>query len=385
MMGQVEGVLGGTVVVEIGDEGVQGCGKLFADLGATVIKVEPPGGVHSRHRGPYAHGVRDPNRSLYFWANNTSKFGVTFDLEVDDECNELHELIEQADVLLEDLPPGALDAVGLGWKAVSRRNPGLIVTSVTPFGQTGPHASWKGSDLVCWAMGGGAWLLGYSDSEIPPLVPQGDLAFQMASLWAAVGTLAALEERAATGKGQRVDVSVQEACALVVGPYDSGPYEYQHVVPHRRDGPARIVTRDGKYLIAQMLNIPTTRWVAFVEWLRAQGEGQVLWDEDPATFESRPDLLEPVIEHLAASRTSQELVLLGQQFGFTWMAVNSPEDVFHDPQLRSRGFFRSVEHPELGETFEYAGPAAELSERGWKIRWRAPLLGEHNSLWRRDH
>jgi benzylsuccinate CoA-transferase BbsE subunit len=378
-----EGAFAGLVILELGDEGTQTCGKYFADMGATVVKVEPPRGAGSRHRGPYKDDVPDVNASLHFWAHNTSKESVILDLEEPDDRAVLHSLAHRADVILEDFSPGYLDRLGIGYTQFVSIDSSLILTSVTPFGQTGPLRDWKSSDMVSWAMGGAMWLVGYPDTDIPPLLPQGEISYQAAACWAIIGTLVALTARMATGQGQHVDVSIQEACAFLVDGYDIAPYEYTGEVKGRQSGLGGdlVVTKDQKFFVPQITNVSDHRWLEFREWLKAEGEGAELHALDPDAMRADMSRLLKVIQVLAEKRTAAELSALGQSFGFTWMAANAPEELFDDEQLRFRQFFQDVAHPEFGASYLYGGPAALWSEAGWKIRSRAPRLGEHNAKW----
>ena len=379
---EATGILRDLMVVELGDEGTQMCGKLLADMGATVIKVEPSEGCRARHRGPYLDGHDgDPDASLYFWANNTSKDSVRLDLD-DPKGREAYlRLLEQADVVLEDQRVGYLSLWGLAYEQLRERFPALIHVSVTPFGSTGPFSTWKGSDIVLWAMGGAMSLIGYTDPTTPPLVPQGDLVAQLAGQWACMGTLAALEARDRHGEGQHVDVSMQEVVAFITGNYATAPFEYKGAINRRADLMNMVEVCDGGYLVAQMLNITDDKWQAFKDWLVAEGEGKDLYDLLPAEFESYRPRVMAVVKELALTRTTPHMCELGQQFGFTWMAVNSVAQLFDDKQLRFRGFFQLVAHPELGRTFEYAGPGAEFVGDPWRIRRRPPLLGEDEIRW----
>jgi benzylsuccinate CoA-transferase BbsE subunit len=373
-----KGALAHLLVVELGDEGSQFTGKQLADMGATVLKVEPPSGTAARHRGPYRSGVVDVNASIYFWTYNTSKAGITLDLDREQDRAKLRGIIRRADVVLEDFEPGHLGSLGLGYPHLAAVNPRVILTSVTPFGQDGPRSRWKGGDIVAMATGGGMNLIGYADDS-PPLLPQGEISFQICGQWATMGTLAALAYRHLTGEGQHVDVSLQEAVAFGVDGYDSAPFTYMGAVSRRRGfDNVDIVTSDGKYMVPQALNVPAERWLRFRDWLKREGVGEVLWDIDGTNIDTTTPDYRSVVRDLAKTRTSNELLALGAQFGFTWMSVNAPEDLLEDPQLQHRGFFQQVEHPELDATFTYAGPASEWSEAGWRIRSRAPLLGEHN-------
>ena len=374
------GALANLFILELGDEGTQFCGRFFADMGATVIKIEPPGGAGSRHRGPFKDGKPDPNASIYFWTYNTSKDSITLDLEREEDRDTLRSLAERADVVLEDYAPGYLDSLGLGYRQLSPDGR-LVMTSVTPFGQTGPLKDWKGSDMVYWAMGGMMWNLGYDDPATPPLVAQGEITYQFAGMWAAIGTMAALAARDAIGEGQHVDVSIQEACAFGVHCYNTAAFEYQGTVTRRHDYIAHVITKDGKRVVPQILNVSADRWIAFRDWLKEQGEGEELHDLDAETLQKSTELVKQVIQGLADKRDAREMVKIGQSFGFTWAAVNAPEELLEDEQLRARNFFQDVHHPEFATSFVYGGPAAEWSEAQWRIRRRPPLLGEDNAKW----
>ncbi len=378
-----QGAFAGLVILEIGDEATQACGKYFADMGATVVKVEPPGGAPSRHRGPYKDEIPDVNASVHFWAYNTSKESVTLDLERSADRTVLRSLALEADVILEDHPPGYLDQLGVGYSYFASALPSLIMTSVTPFGQTGPLKDWRGSDMVYWATGGAMWLVGYDDPDTPPLIPQGEISYQVAGCWACIGTLVALTDRVTTGQGQHVDVSLQEACAFLVDGYDVAPYEYAGEIRRRQEGLAGdpILTKDKKFFLPQITNVPDTRWLEFRDWLTAEGEGADLANLDAEAMRSDMPMVRHVIERLAQKRTAAELSALGQSFGFTWMAANAPEELFDDEQLNYRQFFQTVPHPEYTTAYTYGGPAALWSEAGWQIRTRPPRLGEHNAKW----
>jgi crotonobetainyl-CoA:carnitine CoA-transferase CaiB-like acyl-CoA transferase len=377
---QDPGALSDLTVIELGDEATQACGKLLADMGARVIKVEPLGGVASRHRGPYLHGHEgDPNASLYFWAHNTNKESVTVDLDEEKGRRQLEGLISTADILLEDYPVGSLDALGLGYDQLAAKFPRLVYASISPFGHSGPLKDWRSSDMIAWATGGGMAMVGYSDHSTPPLVPQGDLTYQLAGQWACIGILAAVAARDHEGVGERVDVSLQEVVAFTTDGYGTAPLEYQNHVATRSDLTNMVPTRDGGHIVAQMLNITDDKWQAFKDWIVEQGVAEDLKDLPPAEFESHRPMVLEAVARLAKLWDATELCTLGQQFGFTWMKVNSAGDLFDDPQLRSRGFFRELAHPELGMTFEYAGPGAHWSEAGWSLRRRPPVVGEDNA------
>lgn len=185
------------------------CGKILADLGADVLRIEPPGGHSLRRRAPLADGVDADEAGLGWWAYAAGCRSAVLDLARADGRERLLDLARGADVVLESFAPGHLARLGLGWEILHRDNPALVLTSITPFGQTGPHAGFRGPELVLQAMGGMMHHVG--DPDRPPVRVGGDQAALQAGGQAAVGTLMAYAERRRTGRGQWLDVSAQAA------------------------------------------------------------------------------------------------------------------------------------------------------------------------------
>jgi benzylsuccinate CoA-transferase BbsE subunit len=211
------GALTGRRVLELADERGAYCGKLLADLGADVVKLEPPGGDPSRRRSPRA-GSGD---SLTFLYMNTSKRGVTLDLREREGRGLFAKLADGADLVVEALAPGTLERLDLGYETLRQANPGLVLTSITGFGQTGPHRDFRSSDLVASALGGAMAVIG--EAEDPPVRLAGSQAHVAASTVAAASSLVALLASSQSGLGQHVDISVQEVTASVSSPSARGP------------------------------------------------------------------------------------------------------------------------------------------------------------------
>ena len=188
-------------VIDMSEGGFNWCGKALADLGADVIKVEPPGGSPTRRRGPFVNDEPGPENSLFWWSFCSNKRGVVIDIESEGGRERLRRLIEGADVLVESFQPGYLDGLGLGYEALSRAHPGLVYTSITPYGQTGPYAQYKASDLTASAMGGLSYLCG--DQSRPPVRISAPQCEFLAGAQGAAGTMTALWERARSGMGQQ--------------------------------------------------------------------------------------------------------------------------------------------------------------------------------------
>src|SRR5262249_2004196 len=205
------GPLAGLRVVELCDEKGAFAGKLFADMGAEVIKVEPPAGDPTRGYAPFVADTADAERSLYFWHYNTSKRGVTLDIGQEKGRDLLRRLIAGADLFLESEPPGRLAELGLDYASLQSLNHRLIMVSITPFGQTAPRADEQVTDLTVLAGGGPVWSCGYDDHTLPPVRGGGNQGYQTASLHTAIAILVAVVHRDATGRGQFIDASMHAA------------------------------------------------------------------------------------------------------------------------------------------------------------------------------
>ncbi len=366
----------------------QQCGKLFADMGVDVVKVEPPGGAASRSVGPFYQDTPNPERSLSFWHYNTSKRDVTLDLTKLQGQAMFRRLAQTADVLLEDTPPGTLDALGLGYKQLAALRPNLVMISITPFGQTGPWRNLQTSDLVNMALGGPLWSCGYDDHSIPPMRPYPDASYHIASHYAYIGAMAALLQRQMTGQGQYIDVSIHEAChdttegAMPIYYFNNRRVRRQtnrHASP-QDTLPVVFPTADGKHEFTRIPAEPRA-WEKFVEWLDAEGLAADLKDpkyRNPETRQQAAPRITKLVEELCARHTAEELFHEAQRREMVWAPVRSPEENAGDPHLQARGFFVDVPHPELGRSITYAGAPYRFSETPWAIRSRAPLIGEHN-------
>ena len=190
------------------------CGKILADLGADVTKIEPPDGDKSRKIGPFASGVNRPDFSLYFANYNANKYSVMLDLESMEGANRFIQLSERVDVVIENFRPGYMNQIGIGFERLSLNNPGIVMASISPFGQTGPYSSFIGGELIVQAMGGVMYCQG--DEMKPPCVAPCEQISQLTSFHTATGVLAAINHRNLTGKGQCIDVSMYEIAAQLL-------------------------------------------------------------------------------------------------------------------------------------------------------------------------
>jgi crotonobetainyl-CoA:carnitine CoA-transferase CaiB-like acyl-CoA transferase len=388
------GPLAGLRVLELADHKGQFCGKLLGDLGADVVKIEPPGGEPCRHVGPFLDDVPHPERSLSFWYYNTSKRGITLDIETADGQALFARLAASADVVFETRPPGFFAAVGFGYERLRDNNPRLVMCSLTPFGQTGPWRDYLSSDLLHMAAGGEMASCGYDEadvSEAPPIAPGGGNAWHMGCHFAYIAIMAALVHRTVTGRGQYIDASIHEACALTTEAAIAN-YIYRGEVLRRQTGRhhaagetprTQFRAKDGNYVTALVAGRLNPRYVReLADLLDSYGMAGDLKDpkyQDPAVIAAETShIIDELVADFIASLPAEEVYHAAQQRGFTWGAVRAPEDLLADAHLHDRGFWKTVDHPELGRSFVYPGEAAIYSGSPWMISRRAPLIGEHN-------
>ena len=391
---KLAGPLTGLRALELTNEHAQFCGKLMADLGADVIKVEPPGGQETRNVGPFLEDEAHPERSLYFWHYNTSKRGVTLDLNSPNGQDIFRKLSATAGLVLESFPAGYLSDLGLGYETLAKDNPGLIMCSVTPFGQDGPWRDYQTSDLLHLAAGGQMASSGYDVEDIPdapPIAPGGGNAWHIVSHYSYIAIMGALYHRDFTGEGQYIDVSVHEACSLTtegaIAIYlSTGEVVRRHTGRHASADMSpgiQHATNDGGYINTTRSgsNLTPARIKVLGEWMDGYGLAQDLLDDkyqDPAVVEVSGQHFADVLKNFFANMPLVEAYEGGQELNFPWGAIRTMEEIMGDPHLQDRDFFVPVEHPELGREFIYPGPAAIYNASPWSISRRAPLIGEHN-------
>ncbi len=373
--------LAGLVVIECA-QGIAGpwCGKAFADLGADVIKIEPPDGDRARRDGPFAADASHGERSGRFLYLNAGKRGITLELEVARARAILRDMVRRADALIVDLPPSRLAALELDFESLRRVNPRLVMTCLSPFGLEGPYRDYQGTDLTAFHAGGLGRETPYNqvtDLEAePPLV---DGAFQAEFLtgWtAATTTLAALSWRDANGEGQLVDVSAMEAVASMLRISLAGVgYAGRIVIPREKNGFAWVQPCQDGHVSLSPFNLDHW-WRRFREMA---GDPEWAAEEVFATTLGRlqnADLVESLLNEWLAGRTKGEVYQLALEHGVPGFPVQSMREVLEAEQLRARGFFVEVEHPVAGRITQ-PGPPARLSATPWRVRGPAPLLGEH--------
>lgn len=390
------GPLAGLTVAEIGDRG-EVAGKLLADAGAEVVRVEPPEGARTRHTGPFAGDRPDPDASLRFAYLNTNKRGVTLALEEPGDAARWRALAARCDVVVDGTEAGALDALGLGYGALAADAPGLVWCAITPFGLTGPRRDWAATDLVSMALGGPPMSTGYDDHDLPPIRADGEHSFWMAGEYAVAGIVAALLQRMATGEGQLLDVSIHEAVACTTeGAFES--WEYRRRINQRQTGrhsapdptpPSQFLSADGQYLQILGGGVPRRKrlFPLLLEWLDEHDAAQDLHDPawSRALYDGEGDAaaanrrVGEVVRDFVATRPAEELYRRAQSMHLPWGPVRRPEENLADPHWDDRGFFVEGAVPGASGAVRFPRAGYRFTATPVERRRPAPRLGEHNA------
>jgi crotonobetainyl-CoA:carnitine CoA-transferase CaiB-like acyl-CoA transferase len=382
-------MLTGIRVLDLTQEAGFLAGKILGDLGADVVKVEPPGGDRAGRRGPYLGDVEDPERSLLWLALNTSKRGISLDLGRERGREVYRRLAQRADAVLETAEPGVLAELGIDYESLRGDNPRLVQCALTPFGRSGPYAAYRAHDLVAVAMGGNVALTG--DPDRPPVRCTLPTAYYHAGPEAALGIAMALFAREASGRGQLVDVSLRETqlATLMTGPGQHArarrPRRRTGSITGRtreiwkaKDGGVSFALRGGQARIPNL--IATVEYMAeegmAPEWLRAYDwtsyNHNTLRDEEI-------ERLEAAFAAFFATKTRRELYEQALERRIMLAPCNDAREILDQPQLRHRGLFTTIEYPEFGASVEHPEFFAMSSTCRIGIRRRAPRIGEHNA------
>jgi crotonobetainyl-CoA:carnitine CoA-transferase CaiB-like acyl-CoA transferase len=387
------GVLHGVRVVEVSDPSGEYTGLLLAGMGAEVIKVEPPAGSPSREAGPFVDDRPGPGRSLSFAAHNRGKASVVLDLDLPADRERFAELVGTADVLLDGLEAGPLEGLG-------ERFPQLITARLSAFGDDGPWASFKGSDLVHLALGGPMMNCGYDPEpgghyDLPPIAPQRGHAAMIAGEQLVIGILAALVHRERTGEGQRVSCAIHEAVAKSTE-LDLMNWVMRRAPIHRQTcrhaaekvSPAASIaqTKDGRYVLVMPVGAKDHQRI--LEFLGRYGVGTegIEADAGPeggraipgssATTERAVRLTE-LVQRLARKFSYDRFPWReAQDAGIVCAPLRKPHENVSDPHWAARDTFAEVEHPDLDRTLTYPVRKWLSTEPGWTVGRRAPLPGE---------
>jgi crotonobetainyl-CoA:carnitine CoA-transferase CaiB-like acyl-CoA transferase len=352
--------------------------KLLADLGAEVIKIEPPAGDASRQRGPFPHDEPHPERSGLYVYLNTNKRGISLDLTRPEGRALLARLAARADLLVHNLPPRAIEACGVGFEALAAHNPRLVVTSITPFGLSGPHRDWDATDLTLWNAGGIAYLNGSPAApELPPLAPFGQQAAFQGALNGAIASLGALFARLRTGRGQHVVVSIQESLAAILElTFEYWPY--MGLIASRLGAkPIQpldfLECRDGWIFICC---VEEHQWQEFVRMIGSPEWASLDIFADRLSRGANWDALKLFLQEWASEQSVGEVYQAAQRRRIPFAPVSTMGDLLASEHLKTRGFFAVLDTPGM-PPLTVPGAPYKFSATPWAIRRPAPRLGEH--------
>jgi crotonobetainyl-CoA:carnitine CoA-transferase CaiB-like acyl-CoA transferase len=397
----VDHVLEGTRVVEFADEQAEYIGLVLAGLGAEVTKVEPPDGNATRRIGPFYEDIKDPERSLFFWQYNRGKRSIGLDPDVESDRETLLGLLSTAHIFLESTPNGYLRRLGLDTETLRLRFPGLIIARVSPFGDAGPWAGYKGSDLVHLALGGEMMNCGYDplpggQYDLPPIAPQMWHSYHIAGENMLIAILGALYYRARTGEGQYLSCAVHEAASknteldLMSWVMRRAPLLRQ-TCRHAQETvslvPSIQHTKDGRWFMTTAMG--SAREKALLPFLERYGMAGDLSGSDKGGEHGARPIPGSTPQDEQAAHTAEVVQRFTRKFtfdGFPWqeaqelgvmcVPLRRPEENVGDRHWQLRGTFNEVEHPEYGRSFTYATSKWISSETEWVIGRRAPLLDE---------
>jgi benzylsuccinate CoA-transferase BbsE subunit/naphthyl-2-methylsuccinate CoA transferase subunit len=381
-------------VLDLTDERGLLCGRMLADLGADVIQIEPPGGSSARRIGPFYRDQPQVENSLYWWAYAANKRSITLDLAREDGKALLKRLVASAHFLIESGRPGEMAALGLGYAELARVNPGLIVVSITPFGQTGPYASYLASDLVGMGMGGFMYVTGEPDRA--PLRVGFPHFYLHGAAAGATGAMLAHAQRALTGEGQHVDVSCQESVARALanslagyvvegavivrqGSYrQTGADAYMRITWPCKDGFVNFQFSGGASS-GQSVN-------DFIRWMAEEGmRDDYLLSLDFKTMgygavnKETMDRVVPPVSRFIRERTKQQLWEGAIERRILLFPVATLADIRGNVQLEARQFFRSVPAPGFDAELTLMGPFARAGATPLKGGSVPPRVGQHNA------
>ena len=351
--------------------------KLLADFGAEVLKIERPGGDPARRLPPFFHDEPHHEKSLPFLYLNTNKRSITLNLKSDEGRSILMELLADADAVVDNFSPGVMPSLGLDVDALRAHNPKLVVASVSNFGQTGPWRDYRATEIVEYALGGLLYIFGAYNRE--PLKHALHQAQFKAGTNLASATLIALYHQRLTGRGQRVDVSIQESIASALRDVTNN-YTYTGAVRRRQPNHTGDLTRlravsDGYVLPNPGLGA-SLDWNILVDFLDAPELDDPRFENASARLENAEALGE-ILDEIFATKQKEEIFYAAHQKRFIYGVIDSPEETVDNPQIRARDYYVPLDHGELGE-ITFPGAPFLMSGSPWRVDAIAPSLGEHN-------
>ncbi len=381
-------------VLDLTDDKGAFCGRILGDLGADVVKIEPPEGDPSRKIGPFYKKATPPENSLYWYNLNASKRGITLNLKKKEGRELFKALVKTANIVIESFKIGYMKRIGLGYNSLTKIKPDIIMTSVSPYGQDGPYSAYPTSDIVAQAMSGFMFMIG--DPGLPPLrisVPQ---AYLHAGGQASVATLIAYYYWENTGEGQYIDACVHGGMTGTT--FNAAGFWDLRKQILQRSGPYR----QGMSTTSQQLELWKCKdgFVAFillgggtgaktnqrlVEWMAEENMApphllSMDWnkfDQASASAEYIASIDQPISEFFMA-HTMAELDAGAVERKIMLTSVSTPKEIVEFPQLKARDFWQTIERPGWKDSFKFPGPPLKFSEGYYGWRRHAPLLGEHN-------
>jgi len=354
--------------------------KMIADLGAEVIKIEPPGGDLTRRRGPFPGGKADPDKSGLYIYLNTNKRGVTADLRKPEGRGLLGRLLQQANVLIHNVPPYERAEMGLNSPELCAKYPGLIVASISCFGDRGPRANWRGYELNVSNAAGWAFLSPGASPypELPPLKPFGAQCDYVGGAHAALTALAAMRHKLRTGKGQAIEVSEQEAIAAML------EMNFMHWTYAKREtsrlgsralGPWFIADCDDGKIFA--LSVEEEQWRRLVELMGNPEWAQEEIFKDRVSRAKNMDALRALMDEWLRGWKVQDLYRAAQEARIPFAPVHTMRQMYENQHLRERRFFVPFEQPGVGR-LTMPGAPSQYGRTKWSLRRPAPRLGQHS-------
>ena len=354
------------------------CTKLLADFGAEVVKIERPGvGDDARRFGPFAGDDPHPEKSLLFAYLNTSKKSVTLDLKSPTGRRIFQELLSESHILIESFSPRVMPTLGLGFDRLAESRPGLVMVSISNFGQTGPYRDYKATDMIEYALGGLMYILGSYDR--PPLKHAFRQAQFKAGTNAASAALIAFTHVQMTGEGQWVDVSIQESIASGLrdttslytfsGAIRQREHPYTGEMPH-----SALPTKDGH---AVPLHYGGVDWESAADFLGAPMLKEERFSTHQGRLDNARELQDILIEAFQTWNKYELFYEAHKRKGHIYGVVQAPNEVVESPQYVARGYFSEVDHPEIGRA-AYPGAPFAMSRTPWRAHAPAPGLGQHN-------
>ena len=384
-----QSALAGLKVLDLSQRYAHYCGKLFADMGADVILVEKPGsGSALRAEAPFIADRHDPEFSIPFFYFNTSKRGITLDLEQDEGRELFRTLARDCDLVIEDGVPGALDALGLSYPSLAAIRPEIVVTSITPFGQTGPYARYAADDLTLLAMGGFLHMMGYPDAA--PTQAYGNQAYAMGNMFGAVGSMMAVLGAQTSGEGQHVDIAIQECVAMALE-NAAQFYDLEKRVRTRFAGSQRLAgtgifeCADGSVYIFAGGMAAIRFWGNLVQWMKDEQvpsyealDGPEWSDMGFLNSERAKDRFAQMFSVVAAGKSKEALYREAQRRRVPLCPVSTVADVAQNRQLAYRGFFTRVPHAGTERELVMPGAPYQMSATPSTVMRPAPRVGQHN-------